>query len=108
MQIFGYTIIKTEILEQLRTDLEKAVEHTGKLEAELMKLAIIDIKKLKAKHEDLLKKHKRLYIDFQSLKVVVKDKPNLERRKLNSITRDALFAFYDPWISRLREAAKLK
>ena len=106
--MFGYTIIKTKLLEQLRTDLEKARETTEKLEAELMKLSIIDIKKLKEKHEDLLKKHKRLYIDFQSLQVVVKDNPNLERRKLNSITRDALFAFYDPWISRLREAAKLK
>ena len=106
--MFGYTIIKDKLLEQLRTDLEKARETTEKLEVELAELAIINIKKLKAKHESLLKKHKRLYTDFQSLQVVVKDTPNLERRKLNSITRDALFAFYDPWISRLREAAKLK
>ena len=32
MQIFGYTIIKTELLEQLKADLEKARETTDKLE----------------------------------------------------------------------------
>ena len=107
--MFGYTIIKTTLLEQLKTDLEKAVENTEKLEAELTELTIIDIKKLRAKHEDLAKDYETLHHTFRDLQEVIKDSPTLEHGKLDQTARDQVRTFfpYDPWISRLRKAAKM-
>ena len=108
--MFGYTIIKTEILEQFKADLEKAVENTKKLEAELAELAIINIKKLKTKNEEITKEYETIYHTLRDLQEVVKDAPTLKHSKLKLRDRDLLRTFfpYDPWISRLRKAAKLK
>ena len=99
MKIFGYTLIKTETLDQLKLDMETTIENIIKEEAE----------KTEQRLHQRNMEYGSLLHEFKDLQQVVKEAPTLEHKRLELSLRDRLRTFfpYDPWISRLRKAAKM-
>lgn len=100
MEIFGYTLIKTADLEQLKRDMENTIESIRETEKE---------KSMQRLHQRNLE-YATLDHEFLELQQIVKEAPNLEHKRLELGLRDQLRTFfpYDPWMERLRKAAKLK
>jgi hypothetical protein len=100
MEIFGYTLIKTEELEQFKLDMENTIESIRETEKE---------KSMQRLHQRNME-YATLHHDLLELQQVVKEAPDLEHKRLELGLRDQLRTFfpYEPWISRLRKAAKVK